>query len=179
MWDKSKKERTEAVVEVLNEARKMELHAIVQYMNQHYALDDMDYGELAGKVKLIAIDEMKHAEDFGERVKVLGGEPTTERAAEVEPNQPVERIFEFDSGLEEKTVDEYNRFAAICRENGDSTSAKLFERIIADEQAHLGYFDDVGNHIGQLKEAFLARKAGTSLDTGCDSLGFVSSGDKE
>ena len=55
MWKKSKEERREAVVEVLNEARKMELHAIVQYMNQHYALDDMDYGELAGKVKLIEI----------------------------------------------------------------------------------------------------------------------------
>lgn len=35
------------VVEALNKARSMELHAIHQYMNQHYNLDDMDYGELA------------------------------------------------------------------------------------------------------------------------------------
>ena len=32
------------VVEALNKARSMELHAIHQYMNQHYNLDDMDYG---------------------------------------------------------------------------------------------------------------------------------------
>lgn len=42
------------MVEVLNKARSMELQAITQYMNQHYGLDDMDYGELAAKIKLIA-----------------------------------------------------------------------------------------------------------------------------
>ncbi|MDJ0784590.1 MAG: ferritin-like domain-containing protein, partial [Desulfosarcinaceae bacterium] len=57
----TKEERRQKVIEVLNEARAMELQAIGQYMNQHYGLDDMDYGELAGKMKLIAIDEMRHA----------------------------------------------------------------------------------------------------------------------
>jgi bacterioferritin len=78
-----KKERRNKVIEVLNKARAMELHAIVQYMNQHYNLDDMDYGELAGKIKLVAIDEMRHAEMFAERIKELGGEPTTEPAKKV------------------------------------------------------------------------------------------------
>ncbi|HOK97146.1 MAG TPA: ferritin-like domain-containing protein, partial [Anaerohalosphaeraceae bacterium] len=57
------------VIEVLNKARAMELHAIHQYMNQHYNLDDMDYGELAANLKLIAIDEMRHAEMLAERIK--------------------------------------------------------------------------------------------------------------
>jgi bacterioferritin len=61
----------------------MELQAIHQYMNQHYSLDDMDYGDLAVKVKLIAIDEMRHAEMFAERIKELGGEPTAEPAEKV------------------------------------------------------------------------------------------------
>ncbi len=56
----------------MNTAREMELHAIYQYMNQHYGLDDMDYGELAKNIKLVAIDEMRHAEMFAERVKELG-----------------------------------------------------------------------------------------------------------
>jgi bacterioferritin len=74
MDKKSKEERRQKVIEVLSKARSMELYAIIQYMNQHYNLDDMDYGELAGKVKLIAIDEMRHAEMFAERIKELGGE---------------------------------------------------------------------------------------------------------
>ena len=42
----SREERKARVVEVLNQARAMELFAITQYMNQHYGLDSMDYGEL-------------------------------------------------------------------------------------------------------------------------------------
>lgn len=173
MAEKSREERKQAVIEVLNQARRMELHAIVQYMNQHYGLDDMDYGELAGKMKLIAIDEMKHAEAFAERIKELGGEPTAERAAEVEPHQEVQRIYGFDSGLEDETIDSYNRFVTVCRENGDSITSALFERIIDEEQIHLNYFDDIGDHIDKLGAAFLAQKAGTPSDTGLAILGFV------
>jgi bacterioferritin len=56
-----REQRKKKVIEVLNKARSMELLAIHQYMNQHYNLDDMDYDDLAAKVKLIAIDEMRHA----------------------------------------------------------------------------------------------------------------------
>jgi bacterioferritin len=173
MAEKSKEERRKTVLEVLNEARKMELHAIVQYMNQHYVLDDADYGELAAKIKLIAIDEMRHAEDFAERIKELDGEPTTDRAQEVIRGQAVEEMFGFDSKLEDDTVDAYNRFLAICRENNDSISVKLFEEIIDEEQAHLNYFDDIADHIEQLGRNYLARKAGTPSDTGLGRLGFV------
>jgi bacterioferritin len=62
-------------------------------MNQHYGLDGMDYGELARDMKLIAIDEMRHAEHFAERIKALDGEPTTDLAAKVVKAQDVRAIF--------------------------------------------------------------------------------------
>ena len=49
MVQKSREERKQKVIEALNKARAMELHAIHQYMNQHYNLDNLDYGELAAK----------------------------------------------------------------------------------------------------------------------------------
>ena len=55
---KDRKERKANVIEVLNKARSMELYAVHQYMNQHYSLDSLDYGELAANMKLIAIDEI-------------------------------------------------------------------------------------------------------------------------
>ncbi len=168
-----RQQRREAVIDVLNRARAMELHAIVQYMNQHYGLDDMDYGELAAKIKLIAIDEMKHAEELGERVKELGGEPTTERAAEVVPGQEVESIYRYDSGIEDDTIEDYNSFLEVCRENGDSISARIFEKLIEEEQVHLNYFEDIADHIEQLGAAFLSQKAGTPSDTGLTIMGFV------
>lgn len=169
----SREEHRKKVVEVLNKARSMELQAISQYMNQHYNLDDMDYGELAAQIKLIAIDEMKHAEDFAERIKELGGEPTTELADKVVKGQDVKQAFTFDSNLEDDTVDAYNQFLNVCRENGDSTTAKIFEKIIDEEQEHLNYFDDVGEHIENLGQAYLAKIAGTSSATGLNSQGFV------
>ena len=113
----SKEERRQKVIEVLNKARAMGLHAIHQEMNQHYNLDDMDYGELAAKIKLIAIDEMRHAEMFAERVKELGGEPVTGHDETVAKGQKVEAIFPFDAALEDDTIDLYNQFLLVCRDN--------------------------------------------------------------
>src|SRR4030042_4152761 len=142
-------------------------------MNQHYNLDDMDYGELAANIKLIAIDEMRHAEMFAERIKELGGEPTTELAEKVEKGQKVEAVFPFDAKLEDDTMDIYNQFTQICRENGDSTSQKLFEQITDEEQMHFNYFDNVNDHLKKLGASYLARIAGTPADTGPPSKGFV------
>jgi bacterioferritin len=170
----SREQRKKKVLEALNKARSMELQAIHQYMNQHYNLDDMDYGDLAAKVKLIAIDEMRHAEMFAERIKELGGEPTTDLAGKVVKGQKIEIVFPFDAGLEDETMDIYNQFLLVCRENGDSTSMKLFETIVDEEQAHYNYFDNVSDHLKKLGAAYLAQIAGTPADTGPPSKGFVS-----
>jgi bacterioferritin len=173
MAQKSRDERKKMVIEVLNKARAMELHGIHQYMNQHYNLDNMDYGELAAKMKLIAIDEMRHAEMFAERVKEIGGEPVSEHGAKVQKGQPVEQVFSFDAKLEDNTIDVYNQFAAVCRENGDSISMKLFEAIIDEEQIHYNYFDNVDEHIRKLGDTFLAKIAGTPSSTGLTPKGFA------
>ena len=173
MTENPRRKSKDAVIAVLNQARGMELHAISQYMNQHYGLDNMDYGELAKNVKLIAIDEMRHAEMFAERIKELEGEPTSELADQVQKGQEPERIFTHDSDLEDNTIEKYNEFLLVCRENGDSTSLKLFEQIIDEEQEHLNYFDNVRSHIKDLGAAYLARIAGTPSSTGGYSKGFI------
>ena len=173
MTQLTRQERKEKVIEALNKARAMELHAIGQYMNQHYGLDDMDFGELAAQMKLIAIDEMRHAEMFAERVKELGGEPLADPAAAVKKGQEVEEIFGFDSNLEDNTIAVYNDLYALCQECGDSISAKIFDDIIDEEQAHFNYFDNVDGHISKLGPSYLANKAGTSSATGLNTQGFV------
>jgi bacterioferritin len=175
----SKEERRKKVIEVLNKARAMELHAIHQYMNQHYNLDDLDYGELAAKIKLIAIDEMRHAEMFAERVKEIGGEPVTGHDETVSKGQKVEAIFPFDAALEDDTIDVYNQFLLVCRDNGDSVSMKIFEDIIEEEQIHYNYFDNVNSHIEKLGDTYLAKIAGTSSSTGLGPSGFAVSGEGE
>ena len=169
----SKEKRREKVIDVLNKARARELHAILQYMNQHYNLDNMDYGDMAAKVKLIAVDEMRHAEMFADRVKELDGEPASEPAAKVDKGQKVEAVFPFDANLEDATIAAYNEYLLVCRENGDSTSVKLFEAIIDEEQIHFNYFDNTADHIKNLDGTYLAQIAGTPSATGLTTQGFV------
>jgi bacterioferritin len=173
MKKSSREDKKKKVIEVLNKARAMELHAIHQYMNQHYNLDDLDYGELAANLKLVAIDEMRHAEQFAERIKELGGEPTTEKAAKVQREQKIEAMFGFDTKLEDNAISSYNQFLLVCRENGDSTSMKLFETIIDEEQIHMNYFDNVDGHISKLGQTYLAHIAGTPSSTGLQDQGFA------
>ena len=169
----NRENRKAKVIEVLNKARAMELHAIHQYMNQHYSLDDMDYGELAANMKLIAIDEMRHAENFAERIKELGGEPTTNKEGKVVTGQDVPAIYESDANQEDATIEAYRQFLTVCKEQGDIVTARLFERIIEEEQAHLTYYENIGSRIAKLGDTYLAKIAGTPSTTGTSSKGFV------
>ncbi len=173
MVQASRNQKKKKVIDVLNKARGLELNAIAQYMNHHYNLADMDYGDMAAKMKLIAIDEMRHAELFAERIKELGGEPTTDSGGKPEHERDPAVIFSADTNLEDGALDIYNKFLLVCRDSGDSTSVKLFEAIIDDEQVHFNYFDSVRGHIEKLGETYLAQIAGTPSSTGIQYQGFV------
>ena len=173
MAQSSKEQRKQAVIEVLNKARGMELFAIAQYMNQHYNLDNQDFGDMAMKVKLIAVDEMRHAEMFADRIKELDGEPVTEPEDKAQKGQDIKVIFPYNAKVEDDTIDKYNQFLLVCRENGDTISVKLFEAITDEEQIHFNYFDNVSDHIAKLGEPYLAQIAGTPSATGLGTQGFV------
>ena len=149
------------VIEVLNKARAMELHAISQYMDQHYVLDDLDYGRLAKKIKQISIDEMRHAEMLAERIKDIDGVPTHEHTGVMKKNQPINEIYPLDVALEDDTIEKYNEFMQICRDNGDNVSAELFKTLLLAEQEHYNYFDDEDQHLKTLGNAYLAEVAGS------------------
>ncbi len=169
----AREERNRKVIDALNMARSEELHAIHQYMIQHYDLDDMDYGDMAMKVKLIAVDEMRHAEMLADRIEELGGKPTSDLSATVEKGQTVESVFPFDRNLEDQAMANYNRYILTCRESGDSTSEKLLQVINDEEQIHYNYFDNVADHLEKLGAVYLAQIAGTPSSAGLNTQGFV------
>ena len=154
------------VVDALNKARAMELQAIHQYMIQHYIMDDLDYGQLCAFIKLIAIDEMRHAEKFAERIEALGGIPTCEKAGPISQPQTVLEIYPFDVNLESNTISTYDQLAEVCQKCGDNLSAGVFHDIIQQEDIHLSYYKETEEHIKTLGDAFLAKYAATSKHTG-------------
>jgi len=161
----AKTDPKQAVIEVLNLARADELGAILQYMSQHYALADADYGQVAAPVKQIAIDEMRHAEMLAERICELGGVPVTEPGAKRQKSQTIGEAMDYDLEQEEKAIQEYNLHLQVCRDSFDSISAKLFEQILREEQLHLNYFQNIDRHIRELGPAYLAQITGGASES--------------
>lgn len=104
-----------------------------------------------------------HCEMFAERIKELGGEPTSEVAGKVVKGQEVKAIYSSDSDSEDDTIFVYNELRKVCVDNGDILTAKLFETIIGEEQIHLNYFDNISDHIETLGDTFLSKIAGYAV----------------
>lgn len=152
------------VIDALNEAREHELQAIAQYMVHHYELEDRMYGKLGDVLKRIAIVEMKHAEEFAERVLFLGGVPTSkpsiDPATGIRKKQTVEELLAFDEELESGAVKLYNDLAKVCADEGDHVSKQLFERIAKEEEGHLDEFQNILAFVRELGPVYLATLTG-------------------
>lgn len=150
----------EKVIRLLNDARARELHAITQYMIQHYEWEDTGYTKLAGSIKRIAIQEMKHAEHLAERILFLGGVPSTKPSDTAKKGLEIAEHLRVDIALEADAVKMYNDSARVCAEELDSISKALFEELLAEEEPHLDEFQRTLNHVEKLGDAYVATLIG-------------------
>jgi bacterioferritin len=128
------------VIEQLNLALSAELTAIVQYMTQSEMCQNWGYAGLAARTRQRAIEEMHHAETLIERIIFLNGTPTV--AVELKPKLGTNVLQQkFNLNDEQGAVVQYNEAARICAEAKDEGSKGLFDRMIADEEAHADYLD--------------------------------------
>lgn len=148
------------VIDLLNAARSRELHAITQYMAQHYELEDQDFGKLATKFKEIAIQEMKHAEKLAERILFLKGEPTSKPDAVAKKGQTIQEMLKTNMSLEATAMKMYNEASVTCAAEKDQVSKEIFEELLKDEEEHYNYFENVKDHIDKLGAAYLATLTG-------------------
>ena len=151
---------SQKVIELLNQARARELTAILQYMAQHYELEDQDFGKLAGKMKEIAVQEMKHAEDLAERILFLNGVPSSQPDGKAKKGQEIIDMLATDILLESQAVDMYNAASVICAQEKDQVSKELFDRLLGEEEEHLDYFENIKAHVDQMGAAYLATLTG-------------------
>jgi len=153
---------TKKVIDLLNAGRSRELAAILQYMAQHYELEDQDYGKLGKIIKKTAIAEMKHAEAFAERILFLGGVPTSKPDLEARKGQKIAEMLGTDIGLEEQAVKMYNESAIACAECLDMVSKDLFEKILGDEDEHLNLFQNLKDHVDKLGDIYITTLTGAA-----------------
>ena len=146
----------EKSIKLLNKAIGDELAAIHQYMYFHFRLDDLGYVPLANLLKQTAIQEMGHAERIAERILFLGGEVEMVVAEPVEKIHEAQAMLEKAKAMEEASIADYNRSAVECGTNADSASKKLFEDLVAAEEAHFDQFDRQAEFVQRFGERYLA-----------------------
>lgn len=143
-------------IELLNRAIADELSAVHQYMYFHFRLEDLAYGPMAGLMKRIAIEEMGHIEELAERILFLGGEVEMEVAEETQKIHEAKEMLVRAREMEQKSADDYNKWARDCFENSDSESRKIFEQLVSAEERHFDLFDQQIDNIDRFGDQYLA-----------------------
>ena len=129
------------IIELLNEQLTSELTAINQYFLHAKMQENWGYTLLAAHTRAESIDEMHHAEILTDRILFLEGLPNFQRLIPLRIGTTINEQFESDMAIELEVVDRLRRAVPLAREKGDSTSANIFEDILADEERHVDYLE--------------------------------------
>ncbi len=140
---------------LLNQAVSRELQVSVQYMLQHakmeklirkkipenILLDKTTYEAMGKFLKEFAIQEMKHAADIMERIYYLGGFATT-KSNDVDVGNTLSAFAGNGVKAEEEALTLYRGIIETAGKTGDWETRELFEKIYAQEEAHLFKFQE-------------------------------------
>ena len=130
---------SQKLLEFLNKGIARELQVSIQYMWQHVQVTGINGALVEDTFRKIAIAEMKHAERLAERLDYLNGVPT------IEPN-PIfvgDNLMEMlrqDEQNEEEAINLYKQAIQVAASEGDFTTRKLLEEILAEEETHINTF---------------------------------------
>ena len=127
------------LLNLLNDAIASEISASIQYMWHHVMAKGMRSPEVRDKLRSISIVEMKHAENIAERLDYLGGVPTT-KPTSVDVGSKLEDIIKQNVLKEEKAINLYKDIIKVAKDEDDTTTRRLFEDILADEEDHHNEF---------------------------------------
>ena len=129
------------VLRLLNEQLTSELTAINQYFLHSKMQDSWGFTEVAKHTRSESLEEMVHAERITDRILLLDGLPNYQRIGSLRIGQTLREQFESDLAIEYEVVARLRPGIALCREKQDTTTAILFEEILADEEQHIDYLE--------------------------------------
>jgi bacterioferritin len=125
--------------DMLNEAIAREIQVSIQYMWQHVMIKGINAQSVGPIFRQIAITEMMHAELIAERLDYLDGEPTTQPTP-IEIGKNARDMLKINKKAEEDAILFYRDIIKAAEKEGDYTTRKLFEQILADEENHHNTF---------------------------------------
>ncbi len=140
MTAQHKKKASQELLDLLNKAIARELQVVTQYMWQHIQWIGIKGFTVKDQLRMIAMNEMTHAEFIAERLNYLGGSPTT-RPDPITVGGDIKEMISLDAKAEEGAVALYHKIIRLAAEEDDVVTRKLFEQILEDEEGHLDIFE--------------------------------------
>jgi len=130
------------ILDILNRSIARELQVSIQYMWHHVMAVGLASPAIKEIFKEIAIEEMKHAEAFAERLDQLGGIPTTVPSP-IMVGGDLKKMIGDDRQAEVEAVEMYREGVRVATEVGDPVTRLLYEQILTSEEEHLKTFSDM------------------------------------
>ena len=143
---------------LLNKAVAAEITGIIQYTNQHEkaallelrmkktpleTITDTNKANVVSKLlKEIFLVEMQHLEKISERIYLLDGEATVNPDPLPAIGETVDDMLRLDHALESTAISLYREIIAEALKRGDTTTRRMFEEIVQQEEEHFWNFDD-------------------------------------
>ncbi len=143
---------------LLNRAVAAEISAIIQYTNQHEKASLLALREKvsalevvteANKAKVVSdllkkifLVEMEHLEKISERIYLLEGECTVIPDPLPQVGETVDDFLKLDHEAENIAIVLYRQIIAEALKRGDTTTRRMFEDIVIQEEEHYWAFDD-------------------------------------
>lgn len=156
------KNKYQVSIDLLNDAVGKEIATSLQYMYFHTHFEDDRYQYLSKIMREISIAEMRHIEEFSDRILFLQGDVDMNASFRTRQVTDVKEMLRMAMQLEQSTIDSYNEASRIASENKDAVTHKMFQDIIVEEEQHLDTFRTELQNLIDYGEEYLALQSAAS-----------------
>lgn len=132
----------EVIIKLLNDSLATELVCVLRYKRHHFMASGLSSPKIAEEFMVHALEETGHADRIAKRIVQLGGEPdfspTTLLArshADYDESNDLKSMIRVNLVAERIAVEVYRQMITLIGE-WDSTTRRMLEDILADEEEH-------------------------------------------
>lgn len=138
----------EDIIRLLNESLATELVCVLRYKRHYYTAAGLDSPAIAQEFLVHANEETVHADRLAQRIVQLGGKPDfnpdslTQRShAEYDESLELKDMIRANLVAERVAIETYSQIIKLIGDK-DSTTRRLLEEILSDEQEHADELSD-------------------------------------
>ncbi|MGB4114993.1 MAG: ferritin-like domain-containing protein [Polaromonas sp.] len=132
----------EAIIKLLNGSLATELVCVLRYKRHHFMASGLASPKIAEEFMVHANEESAHADRIAKRIVQLGGEPDFSPStllarshADYDESNDLKTMIRVNLIAERVAVETYRQMIALIS-NHDSTTRRMLEDILADEEEH-------------------------------------------